>query len=151
MLERLRLIASTLPRRRKQLLLIGFDFVVLFIVVFFAYRLRLGDEYIPNADQVWMMLAAPAIAIPVFVRFGLYRAVIRYLPERAIWVVIKAMSLAAVLWMSLVFVTDMLGREGVPRSIPLIYWALGTIVIAGSRFAAKRLLAGRPLVSQSGG
>jgi FlaA1/EpsC-like NDP-sugar epimerase len=151
LLERLRLIASTLPRRRKLLLLIAFDAIVLIGVVFVAYRLRLGNEYVPSLTQLWLILAAPLIAIPVFARLGLYRAVIRYLPERTIWTVIKAMSLAAILWMALVFVTAMWGLEGVPRAIPLIYWALGIIVVAGSRFAAKRLLAGRAMVESAGG
>ncbi len=41
-----------------------------------------------------IMAFAPAIALPIFLRFGLYRAVIRYLPERFIWTIVKAMALA---------------------------------------------------------
>ncbi|MCX7304837.1 MAG: nucleoside-diphosphate sugar epimerase/dehydratase [Hyphomicrobiales bacterium] len=86
------------------------------------------------------MLAAPAIAIPIFVRMGLYRSVLRYLPERAIWTIVAAMTFAVLAWVGLVFLTQMTGGEGIPRSIPISYWALGVVAIVGSRFGAKWLL-----------
>ena len=81
-----------------------------------------------------------AIAIPVFVQFGLYRAVIRHLPERAVWNIFQAMTLATLLWVAVVFITALSGIIGAPRSIPVLYWAMGIVVISGSRFAAKRFL-----------
>ena len=44
-------------------------------------------------DQVAGLLTAPVVAIPIFMRLGLYRAVIRYLPERAMWTILQAMTL----------------------------------------------------------
>lgn len=47
------------------------------------------------------------------------------------------MTLAVLLWVLVAFVSKLTGRGIVPRSVLLIYWALATILIVGSRFAAK--------------
>lgn len=131
---------SLLPRRWKQTLLVGFDAVVLFLMAWFAYVLRFGEWFIPNTQQFLLMLAAPAIALPVFIRLGLYRSVIRYLPDRAIWTIIQAVCISVLLWVCLAFLTQMTGAEGVPRSVPGFYLFLAIATIAGSRFGAKWLL-----------
>jgi FlaA1/EpsC-like NDP-sugar epimerase len=86
------------------------------------------------------MLMAPVLAVPVFVKMGLYRSVIRFMGEHALWSIVKAVSLAVLLWAALAFMTLMIGAEGVPRSIPLLYWLLAVILIGGVRFAARWLL-----------
>ncbi|PRD45986.1 polysaccharide biosynthesis protein [Phyllobacterium phragmitis] len=131
---------SLLPRFSKQLILVSADFVILLLSVYLAYVLRLGFVFTPNSAQCLLMLTAPVLAIPVFLRFGLYRAIIRYLPERAIWPIFQAMAIGSLFWITLVFLTEMTGGEGVPRSVPLLYWLLSTILIASSRFGAKWLL-----------
>lgn len=135
---------SLLPRRWKQVMLIGFDLIALFSAVWLAYVLRFGDWYVPNRQQLLFMIAAPLVALPIFIRLGLYRAVIRYLPDRAVWTMIQAVSLSVLVWICLVFLTRMTGAEGVPRSVPAFYLFLSILVIAGSRFGAKRFL-WRPL------
>jgi len=127
-------------RSAKQVLMLSADVVLLSFAVWAAYSLRLGDWFRPNTRQVLVMAMAPLLAVPIFVRFGLYRSVIRYVGEQALWSIVKAMSLAALLWAVLAFMTAMTGLEGVPRSIPVIYWLLGTILIVGVRFAARWIL-----------
>jgi FlaA1/EpsC-like NDP-sugar epimerase len=80
------------------------------------------------------------VAVPVFIKLGLYRAVIRYLPERAMWTIVQATAAATLLWIVVVFLFLMTGYYGVPRSVPILYWALSTLLIGGSRFLAKRVL-----------
>ena len=55
------------------------DSMVLIGTLLASFSLRLGVWYWPEDDLVWVMLGAPIIAIPIFVRFGLYRAIIRYI------------------------------------------------------------------------
>jgi len=141
MLDSLRQNLSNLPRLWKRIILIGFDVFALSGVVILSYSLRYGTWILPQTlDQLGIVLSAPLIALPVFIRMGLYRAVIRYLPERALWTIVQAMLISAVAWVVLIFVLELAGRGVVPRSIPFIYWLFGTIVISASRFAAKRFL-----------
>jgi FlaA1/EpsC-like NDP-sugar epimerase len=131
---------AELPRGAKNFLLLCFDFLALVTVLWVSFSLRLNTLFIPNLEQALLMLAAPVIAAPVFVRMGLYRAVLRYLPERAIWTILKAVTVASLVWISLVFLTQMTGLTGVPRSVAVLYWSLSVVVITGSRFGAKWLL-----------
>lgn len=129
-----------MPRRYKQMLLVIFDMITLTFAVWLSYLLRFSVFFIPNGEQALLMISAPVIALPVFIRFGLYRAVIRYLPDKAIWTMIQAVTISVIAWVCLAFLTQMTGAEGVPRAIPFLYWVLSIGLICGSRFAAKWLL-----------
>ena len=140
MFEKLRLQLLTLSRPWKRLALVAFDFTTLSVALWASYSLRFDRWTLPSTgDQLWMILSAPLVAIPVFIPLGLYRSVVRYLPERAIWTMLKAVTIATVIWILVAFLTTMAGRGVVPRSVPIIYWALASVVIIGSRFAAKWL------------
>ncbi|HTJ56803.1 MAG TPA: nucleoside-diphosphate sugar epimerase/dehydratase [Devosiaceae bacterium] len=141
MIEDLRLSIGTMPRFWKRVIVICFDFVALCVALTLSYALRFSIWTIPaRPDQYLVMVTAPLVAIPIFIRMGLYRAVIRYLPERALWTIVWAMAYAAIGWVVLAFLSQLAVHGYVPRSVPLFYWVLGVIFIAGSRFAAKRLL-----------
>jgi FlaA1/EpsC-like NDP-sugar epimerase len=127
-------------RRGKRLILLTFDACALFLVLWIAYSLRLGTSFSPQPVQLGLMALAPVVALPVFYTLGLYRAVIRHLPERAIWTMFGAMGLAALVWLAILFLAEVTRIGVLPRSIPVLYWLLGTIVVIGSRFAAKYIL-----------
>lgn len=138
MLSVLRTRVLSLPRYWKRAILLSFDFLMLAFVLWVSFCLRFDRWTLPaHADEWLIIVSGPLIAIPVFIRMGLYRAVVRYLPERAIWTIVKAMTLAVVLWVVLAFLTTLIGRQIVPRSVPIIYWSLGIMSIAGSRLVAK--------------
>ncbi|WP_108460892.1 polysaccharide biosynthesis protein [Devosia naphthalenivorans] len=138
--EPMRTALADMPRPLKRVVLICFDIVVLVAAVWCSYALRYGDFFVPRPRQWLMIGAAPLVAIPIFIRMGLYRAVIRYLPERAIWTMLQAMTLAALGWVAVAFVSEMAGNGIVPRSVPFFYWLIGGVMIAGSRFAAKTFI-----------
>lgn len=127
-------------RSAKQSAMIVADACLLAFSVWAAYSLRLGEFFVPSLAQWGLVLSAPLLAVPVFIRFGLYRSVIRYVGEQAIWSVIKGVSLAALLWAGLAFMTAMTGVEGAPRSVLVIYWLLGVLLVGGVRFAARWIL-----------
>jgi FlaA1/EpsC-like NDP-sugar epimerase len=113
------------------------DFMVLFCTLLAAFSLRLGAWYWPESDLVWVILGAPIIAIPIFVRFGLYRAIIRYIGFKALWAVVQAVSLYALVWGLVVFMSAM---DGIPRSVILINWVLAILAIGGFRMVARWFL-----------
>lgn len=131
-----------LPRPIKRAALICFDFVGLSAAIWLSYCLRYGALFFPDDRQFVLIFAGPIIAIPIFVRMGLYRAVIRYMPDRAIWAMLRAMSIAALAWVCLVFIAEMAGTGLVPRSVPFLYWIIGGLIVVSSRFAAQYVLWG---------
>ena len=94
MLEKWKVAVTNLPRFWKRSILLSFDFLVLALALWLAYCLRYGIWSPPSTlDQFEVILTGPIVALPIFVRLGLYRAVIRYLPERALWTILQAMTL----------------------------------------------------------
>lgn len=135
-----RALSAQLSRGEKQALQVFFDVIALTLAAAVAFKLRLGFGYVFNAGQLAVLLAAPLTAIPIFIRLGLYRAVMRYLPERILWTIIKAMTVAALVWTAVAFFSASYGGTGVPRSVPILYWLLGFMIVLVSRFSMKWLL-----------
>jgi FlaA1/EpsC-like NDP-sugar epimerase len=96
-MEKLRGLLLGLPRRTKRLIQVATDVVVVWVALWLAFAVRLGmDEMInPLIFHFWLFLAAPVVAIPLFIRFGMYRAVMRYFGNDALIAIIKAVSLSS--------------------------------------------------------
>lgn len=129
-----------ISRSRKRKLLRTADFLLLLLAAWGAYALRLGQLYAPTTEQALLILAAPVIGVPIFVRFHLYRLVIRYVGEQALWTIISAVSWTALIWTVLAFMTEMTGAAGAPRSVPVLFWLLSIVMVGGLRFGARWLL-----------
>jgi FlaA1/EpsC-like NDP-sugar epimerase len=128
-----------LSRTSKQVIMLVADSVLLVIILLASFSVRLGYWYWPEDDLLWSILGAPIIAIPIFVRFGLYRAVIRYINFRALWVVVQAVSLYALVWGLIGFIAAV---NGIPRTVIFINWILSLLAIGGLRFVARTILSG---------
>ena len=123
-----------LSRFRKQLIMVFADVVLLLFALWVSFSLRLGQLALPEEMETWIFFIAPFIAIPLFVHFGLYRAIVRYIGFKALWTIIKSVSLYAALWAALIFVS---GAEGVPRSVTLINWLAAILIIGSSRMVVR--------------
>ena len=69
------------------------DVALIYTVLLLSFSLRLGYFYIPFGEMYILMGIAPLIAIPIFIKFGLYRAIVRYIGFSALWTIVKAVSL----------------------------------------------------------
>lgn len=66
------------PRNVKRSVVLIVDVLSGLLATWAAYSLRLETLHWPQGDEWWIYLSGPLIAIPVFVRLGLYRAIFRY-------------------------------------------------------------------------
>jgi len=132
-----------LPRRQKRLMQVGTDVVLVWIALWMAFVVRLGiDETInPLRVHTWLFLSAPVIAIPLFIRFGLYRAVLRYFGNDALIEIVKAVSLSSLI-LGLVVYWYSNHQNIVPRSIIFNYWWLSLLMIGGLRLAMRQYFLG---------
>lgn len=131
-----------LNRKTKQLIMILVDSVLVVFGLLSAFSMRLGYWFWPQEEiryviESWIIFIAPLIAIPVFISFGLYRSVIRYIGVRALTTLAQAVTLYAVIWGLFGY---MVAIEGVPRSVILINWMLALLIIGGSRILARWIL-----------
>jgi FlaA1/EpsC-like NDP-sugar epimerase len=113
------------------------DSVFLVSILLASFSILLGYWYFPKNDLVWVIFGSPIIAIPIFVRFGLYRAIIRYIGFKALWTIVKAVSLYTLVWGTIVFMVEV---DGIPHSVILINWIISLLIIGGLRVIARWLL-----------
>lgn len=130
-----------LPRTAKRLVTAAADSVISVFSLWAALSLRL-EQWVPLDGRWWpLFVAAPLTAIPVFIRTGLYRAVVRHFSLEAIGTVALAVTLAIALWGVAALFLDI--RE-LPRSVILIVWFIFFTLTLGSRVVMHRLLLARP-------
>ena len=136
----------TMSRLKKRLVVIVLDVLLTLISVWLAFYLRIDQFGMPENQQIFVYLIAPALAIPIFIKFGLYRAIFRYTGMAALAATAKAIGVYAILF----FVTLLFFKwSGVPRSIGLIQPLLFLILVGGSRAMARFWLAGLSVKSRS--
>ena len=128
-----------LPRPAKRVVVIVLDLLLTLVSVWIAFYLRIDQTGLPHAQQLYVYLLAPLLAIPMFVRFGLYRAIFRYTGMAALATTAKAVALYAVLF----FVALLYFKwEDVPRTLGLIQPLLLLLLVGTSRSMARFWLAG---------
>ena len=128
-----------LSRKTKRAIVLFVDLWLLPLGLWASFSLRLGELYLPRGEIIYLFFAAPVIGIPIFIRFGLYRAIVRYIGFVAMWSVLKAVSLYTLVWAMLVLLT---ATPGVPRSVLIINWLMTFLLIGGTRALARWWLSG---------
>ncbi|MEB2651364.1 nucleoside-diphosphate sugar epimerase/dehydratase [Pseudomonas siliginis] len=142
-MDKLRSFLVGLPRRQKRLIQVSADIALVWLALWLSFVVRLGLDVIINPFKMHevLFLAAPAIAIPLFIRFGMYRAVMRYFGNDALIAIVKAVSLSSLILGVVVFWYSN-HQNIVPRSIIFNYWWLSLIMIGGLRLAMRQYFLG---------
>ncbi|QBF29137.1 polysaccharide biosynthesis protein [Pseudomonas tructae] len=132
-----------LPRRQKRLLQVLADVLLVWGALWLAFVVRLGlDEMVnPILEHTWLFLSAPVVTIPLFIRLGMYRAVMRYFGNDALIVIVKAVTLSALILGVLVYWYSN-HQTVVPRSIIFNYWWISLVMIGGLRLAMRQYFMG---------
>ncbi|MBK8375870.1 MAG: polysaccharide biosynthesis protein [Sphingomonadales bacterium] len=128
-----------LSRPAKRAFALAIDTALCLMTVAIAYWLRLGDWTPPTGNQLWSYGLPVVLAIPLFVRFGLYRAIFRYVGWGALFSVVKACAIFGFIYAAIFTV---IGFDGVPRTIGIIQPILLFLAIGASRVTARFWLGG---------
>ena len=142
-MDKVRVFLLGLQRRQKRLLQVATDVVLVWGALWLAFIVRLGidDMYNPIKVHAWLFVCAPLVAIPLFIRFGMYRAVMRYFGNDALIAIIKAVSLSSLILAVVVYWYS--NHESVvPRSIIFNYWWLSLVIIGGLRLCMRQYFMG---------
>jgi FlaA1/EpsC-like NDP-sugar epimerase len=120
-----------LPRWQKRGVMLCFDALLLAFAVWAAFAIRLSSWQPPLGDGERLLFIAPIITIPIFIRLGLYRAVVRYISAQAMLAVLKGVTFSACLVAAIAYFADF---QHIPRSVYIIYWLLAVILVGSSRY-----------------
>ena len=126
--------SNVVKRYYKQIFMLGVDFVLLGSALLFALWARLGEVWFPyTASQYFVLIVSLCLSLFAFMRLGLYRSIIRYMGQQAIFAVMQGVSLSALIVAVAAFMSD----EFMPRSVPVIYWCFAYVLIGGSRMLIR--------------
>ena len=141
--EKVRTRLVALPRRYKRFMQVFVDILLVWAALWLAFVVRLGDSKSidPFGGHAWLFALAPLISIPLFVRFGMYRAVMRYFGNDALMAIVKAISLSAlILALAVYWYQD--APKLIPRSMVLNFWWLSLVMIGGLRLVMRQYFMG---------
>lgn len=143
MIDKLRAWLLALPRRHKRLVQVVADIFLVWAALWLSFLVRLGIDDLANPvmEHAWLFVVAPVVSIPLFIRFGMYRAVMRYFGNDALIAIIKAVTLSALLLGFIIYWASN-HQNVVPRSITFNYWWLSLIMIGGLRLAMRQYFLG---------
>lgn len=103
-----------------------------------ALLIRIPDSAMlwVTGDNLLLLLGFAVGSLVSWSYLGLYRAILRYLDIRALSTIFVGTLVSSVL----LAIFSFLGQVGLPRSVPIIYFGLVFICVAGSRLVLRGLL-----------
>ncbi len=113
------------------------DAVLLPIALLTAVYLRLGWEWDQHlTPYIWLFFILPIWTLPIFIKMGLYKAVIKYLDDKIVYIVFVGVTASLLV---LVFIIHFYNIYAFPRSAIIIYWLFALVYIGGSRFLLRSI------------
>ncbi|WP_429146715.1 polysaccharide biosynthesis protein [Aeromonas rivipollensis] len=126
-----------IPRLYKRIISVLVDSVLLSLAFWGGFWVRL-DAAIPIKSVLhWqtLLLLIP-VTIIIFMRLGLYRAVLRYVGFKVLWTVMLGVSLSTMFLVMLAFFLE----APLPRTVSVIYFAFAVLLVGGARLFFRMLV-----------
>jgi len=126
--------ALALPRSAKRTIVLLVDLGLCVLTVWLAFYLRLGEMVVLTGNALWVVLASAGLALPIFILYGLYRAIFRFSGWPALLAVARAVGVYGILFAA---VFTAIGMPEVPRTIGIIQPLLLLFFVGASRAFAR--------------
>jgi FlaA1/EpsC-like NDP-sugar epimerase len=130
---------QNLERIYKQFIMLLVDILTLVFALWLSFVLRLGEiwpaEYIESSW--WLFLIFPIVMVPLFVRLGLYRAVLQYVGIKVITTTFQATTISCLV---IGFLMMFFRESNLPRSVLPIFWFISNVFVITTRFLFKGYL-----------
>jgi FlaA1/EpsC-like NDP-sugar epimerase len=129
-----------LPRFYKQIIAASADAIFLPATFIVAIWLRYGylDMHLLQ-HYAALIIAIPIITLPVYYQLGLYRAILRFVDQKIIYLIVTGISLSVLM---LAFVSVMIHIGELSRSVFSMYWMGAILYMGSSRLLTRSYLLG---------
>lgn len=133
-----------LPRRHKRVLQVATDLLLIWLCLWLAFVVRVGFDraWVAVNEHTWLFFIAPLITIPLCIRFGMYRAVMRYLGREALVEIAKALTVAALVLSAVILWLQRPDEPQIPRSFIMLYWTISLLAVGGLRLFMRQYFLG---------
>lgn len=126
-----------LPRWVKRLSALAVDSALCVLTLWLAFSLRLDTWEFLSGIQLLTIPVSLAVALPLFVVNGLYRAIFRYIGWAAFLAIIRAVAIYGLIFM-LAF--TFISVPGIPRTVGIMQPLLLLLAVSISRLVTRQLL-----------
>ncbi|WP_243721923.1 polysaccharide biosynthesis protein [Meridianimarinicoccus aquatilis] len=125
-----------LPRAKKRAIQIAADVIILCGCFLVSMFLRLDSLSLALSVEPWLaFIVTLPITLALFIRLGLYRAVVRYISARAFRVIAIGVFCPVLI---MLVAAQMLGLW-LPRSVPFIYAMVAFLAVGAVRFSMRTI------------
>ncbi len=125
-----------LPRNAKRSIMVLSDMIMLNVALWSAFALRFSEwwpeKYLSDAWALFVF--TPIAGVAIFIKLGLYRAVVRFMSMRLLSSVASGVALLIIADYILV---KLVGITGISESIPLIFGLAAWLYVGGSRLLVR--------------
>ena len=127
----------SIPRLYKRIISVTVDAIFIFIAYYAAFFTRLGNVDFLGHYEYWQLFLLLLIAtLFLFVRVGLYRAVLRYVSVHALLIIVISCFISALILIVLGYFLGVF----LPRSIPIIYGTYLLLLCGGARLFIREVV-----------
>jgi len=125
------------PRPVKRAISICYDLIAISFAYYLSYVLRLNTLAINfGGPELFTVASTAIVSVLFFIRTGLYRAILRYMPPQAILTIIIGILASSIVMIFCAFFS----HSFLPRSVPAIYIFVALILIGLPRLLFRNML-----------
>ncbi|MGR6871493.1 polysaccharide biosynthesis protein [Pseudomonas sp. HK3] len=125
------------PRSTKRIITLSFDLFAIPIAIYAALALRYGEWLISvNHALLLVMLSTTLITTAIFIKLGLYRAVVRFMAAKAFSNLAMGITISALVLASSSFIN----QANLPRSSIVIYWFTAFALLGMPRLFIRNIV-----------
>jgi len=127
----------SLPRAQKRIITVLIDAVFILTSFWAAMFIRLDSlSSVYNADNWVLVSLVIPVSVFIFVKLGLYRAVLRYVGINALGAVVGGITASCFTLIGLSFFLS----TPIPRTVPIIFVSFSILLVGGSRIIVRALV-----------
>jgi len=124
-------------RTTKRIISLIYDTVAIVTAFYAAAFLRLGTFNSQFLDKdVTVIAITLVVSLAVFIRMGMYRAILRYMSTPAMLTIVGCVFISALVLATSSFLT----QSRLPRSIPFIYLTIALLLIGAPRLMVRSVI-----------
>jgi FlaA1/EpsC-like NDP-sugar epimerase len=124
-------------RPAKRLISLAYDALAITLGVYLSICLRLGTfDILITSKELAALLITIVSSLFIFIRMGMYRAILRYMTQPAIVTIVICVFLSG----ATLAISGFMTYSKIPRSVPFIYIALMILLIGGPRLLVRHII-----------
>ncbi|MDC3096195.1 polysaccharide biosynthesis protein [Alphaproteobacteria bacterium] len=126
-----------IERPFKRVIQVFFDILFIFLSVYLALLLRLGQQFDLSffTNTFPILIITLPVTLIVFTKLGHYRAILRYISAKAMNVTIIGVLISALT----IYISSVILSINIPKSLPIIYFGVLLFFIGGTRLFYREI------------